>query len=297
MRPRLAVLVIAAVIAAIGSSDARAAFEDVEVSPGQRAQGGAGLARLGDPWAAFHNPASLAWIGRGAAAASYVQPFSLDFATQSAAVVAGRLPGRAGGLGVGWRELGVEYQGVQLTRETTVGFAHGFRLLADRQSELAVGWGFQVFSLDYGESITGLDPGSANTVGFQLGAMATVRERTRVGLAVVNLNQPTIGDRDREELRERMGFGVAYSPYAGVETSLDLVSELGEALQWRGGTQFQISEMLLLRGGVRTEPNTVTAGLGLKLSHFVLDYAFSSGGGVLGDTHQVGLRATLPEGR
>lgn len=295
MRRALAVLLVAAGI--LAATAVHAAFEDVEVSPSLRATGGAGLAQLADPYAAFHNPASLAWMGRGTAAASYVQPFQLDFASQSVAVAAFRLPGRAGGLGVGWREFGVEYQGVNLTRETTVSLAHGFRLLSDRQSQLAFGWALVGYSLDYGTSITGLDPGSATTVGFTVGAMATVRDRTRVGMSVWNLNQPMIGDRDKEELRQRMGFGVAYAPYAGVETSLDLVSEVGENLQWRGGTQLSLTDTFFLRAGVRTEPNVVTAGVGLKLVGFTVEYAFSSGGGVLDETHQIGLRASLPEAR
>ena len=296
MRRALAVLLAAAGLAAMVAS-ARAAFEDVEVSPSLRATGGAGLARLGDPYAAFHNPASLPWIGRGEAAASYVQPFQLDFASQSVVVAALRLPGRAGGLAVGWREFGVEYQGVNLTRETTVSVAHGFRLLADRQSELAFGWSAAYYALDYGTSITGLDPGSATTVGLSVGAMATVRDRTRVGMSVLNLNHPMIGDRDKEELQQRMGFGVAYAPYPGVETSLDLVSEVGEDLQWRGGTQVALTDLFFLRGGVRTEPNVVTAGFGLRLAGFTVEYGFSSGGGVLDDTHQIGLRASLPGAR
>jgi hypothetical protein len=292
MRDALRNLILAALTVAAAATPARAAFEDIEVSPQARGRGGASLASLSDPYAALHNPAALAWA-RGSAAASYVQPFGLDFATQNVVTGAGRLPGRAGGAGLSWREFGVEYQGQRLLRETTISFAHGFGLLQDRQSELAFGWGVDWYSLDFGTSITGLDPGRASVLGFHLGALATVRERTRVGFAVRNFNHPAIGDRDKEELRERVAVGVAYAPYPGVETSLDLSNELGESLQWRGGTEFEVSSALVLRAGVRTEPSAVSAGLGLRLAGFVLDYGFSTGG-VLGETHQVGISATLP---
>jgi len=297
MRGSIRILTLAAIVALGLAPAARAAFEDIEVSPRLRAQGGAGLASMGDPFAVFHNPATLAWAGRGQAAASWVQPFGLDFATQSVAAAAGRLPGRAGGVAIGWREFGVEYDGQNLLRETTVGLAHAFRLLSDRQSELAFGWGVDYYALDFGTSVTGLDPGRASVVGVHAGALATVRERTRVAFAVRNFNHPAIGNRDKEELRERVAVGIAYAPYPGVETSFDLSSELGEALQWRGGTAFDLSSALVLRAGVRTEPNVVSAGLGLRLAGFTLDYAFSTGGGVLEETHQVGLSAALPEGR
>jgi hypothetical protein len=40
---------------------------------------------------------------------------------------------------------------------------------------------------------------------------------------------------------------------------------------------------------VRTEPSTFTAGIGLLQGGFGFDYGFSTGG-VLGETHQFGLR-------
>jgi hypothetical protein len=279
------------------AGSARAAFEDIEVCPRARGLGGSWAALRLDAFAPFHNPAALAWTPAAAAAASYVRPFGYDFSSQNVVAAALPLPRRLGGMGLGWRSFGVEYLGERLTSESTVSLAHGFHLLADRQSELAVGWMLSAYTLDYGRSLTGIDPGRATALGVGLGAQAVVRERTRVGLQALNLNNPTIGERDKEELRRRVTVGVSYSPYPGVETVLDMDSELGEELQYRGGAEFEVAEFLRLRAGIRTAPNSFAAGFGVRHAGVSLEYGFSTGGGVLSETHQFGLAVRLPEPR
>lgn len=282
-------LALAALALALAAPAARAAFEDIEESPAARALGGAWAALAGDAFAPLHNPSALAWAGRVSVAASYLEPFGLPFASQSAFAAAGALPGRLGGAGVGVRAFGVDYLGEDLEHETTVSLAHGFHLLQDRQSELAAGWAVDFYSLGFGRSVTGLDPGDARAAGVRVGATAVVRERTRVGFTATNLNNPSIGDRDREDLRRRITTGLSYAPYSGVETALAMTQELGEAVQYRGGTAVALSDAVVLRLGVRSEPNTFDAGVGLRWKGLALDYAFSTGGGVLGETHHVGV--------
>lgn len=271
------------------ATPSRAAFDEVEVSPRARAMGGASSAALADEFAPFHNPASLAWFDGVAGAASYVRPFGFDFVSQSTAVAGFGLPRRLGGLAVGVRRFGVSWMGESLTGETTVSLAHGFHLMRDRQSEAAVGWALNVYSLDYGRSVTGMDPGSASGVGVNFGATAVVRDRTRVGFQALNLNNPAIGDGDQEDLHRSVAVGVSYAPYPGVETVLDIAHEMGRAVQYRGGAEFAVGELVWLRAGIRTEPNTFTAGIGLRHAGIGFDYGFSTGG-VLGETHQFGLR-------
>jgi hypothetical protein len=290
------VVALAAALATTLPATARAAFDDLEVSPRAVALGGSWAAVLGDEYAPFHNPASLAWVRGAGAGASYLRPYSLDFVSQSAAAASIALPRRLGGAGLGLRRFGVDWLGENLTSETTISLAHGFHLVRDRQSELAVGWAVSVYALDYGRSVTGLDPGNATSVGLSAGAVAVVRERTRVGIRAANLNNPNIGDRDKDELRRSISIGVSYAPYPGVETVLDIANDLGGTAQYRGGAEFAVTDFLRLRAGIRTEPQAFTAGVGLSRSGLSLDYGFSTGG-VLGESHQFGIRAQLPGSR
>jgi hypothetical protein len=282
--PAVAVLTLGT----LAAGPARAAFEDIEVSPQARAIGGSWVALVDDPYAPLHNPAALAWAKR-AVAVSYVRPFGYGFAGQCVVTATAALPGSWGGAGLGIRHFGVEYQHESLTSETTVSFAHGFRLLADRQSELSLGWSLNYLALEYGPSVTGIDPGHASSVTLNLGGHAVIRGRTRVGFQTLNVTDATIGDFDKEPLRRGIWAGLSYAPYPGVITVLDMASELGRVVQYRGGAEFQVAEFAWLRAGVRTEPNVFTGGFGLEHRGLRLDYGFSTGGGVLAETHQIGV--------
>lgn len=288
---------VAAVLASPVSlvQPARAAFEEIEESPRARALGSTWAALSADPYAVFHNPASLAWAGRASGSASYLRPFGYDFSSQATLAGSAALPHKWGGLGFGIRRFGVDFQDKNLARELTVAIAHGFHLLSDVQSQVATGWALNVYSLEFGPSVTGIDPGSATSVGLNVGAVAVVRERTRVGFQAQNINNPNIGKRDKEELRRRVMVGFSYSPYPGVETVLGIANELGENVQYRGGAEFQVADFLWLRTGMRSEPNVFSAGLGLMHAGLTLDYGFSTGGGVLDETHHIGIRYVLPE--
>jgi hypothetical protein len=288
----------------VAAAPAFAAFEDLEVSPRARALGGAFSAMPADAYAPFHNAAALAWVGNPMGAASFVRPFGYDFSQQF--VASGTMGvGRWGGLGLGVRHFGVDYRGENLTGETTISLAHGFQLTKDMLSTLAAGWSVNVYHLEYGLSVdtnpsqpgSGIDPGSATTVGIDLSAQATIYNRTRVGFYALNVNNPSIGKTDKEDLNRRVGAGVAYMPYKGVTTALDISTQLGDPVQFRGGTEFAVNEYLTLRAGIRSEPSIFTAGVGISQYGITVDYGFSTGGGTLAATHQFGVSYVLSSGK
>lgn len=277
-----------------------AAFEDIEVSPRLRGLGSTGFAALDDAYASLRNPSALAWASGSTGAFSYLHPFGLDFASQNAITASFPLPGPAGGVGLGIRTFGVRYQDQDLDQEATFTIAHGFRLLHDAQSELAFGWSASLLTLSFGPSVSGIDPGQASTVAVSVGATATLRDRTRVGFAALNINSPRIGSRDYQDLSRRLVGGVSYTPYAGVTTLLDMHAASSEDVAYRAGIELDATDFLKLRAGIGTEPNTFSAGFGLRLGGLLqLDYAFSTGGGVLGETHHIGieLHGPAPWGR
>jgi hypothetical protein len=264
-------------------------FDEIEVSPRARALGGSWSSLTADAYAPFHNPAGLAWWTGIGGSGSSVRPFGYDFSSQQTVAATVALPGGAGGAAIGVRRFGVDYLGKDLSHETTIALAHGFRLMADAQSELAVGWSLSFYSLGFAPSVTGIDPGEARSVGLGLGASALLRDRTRIGFQALNVNGPNIGDRDKQDLGRCLTAGIAYSPYPGVETLLEICNPAGETTEYRGGAEFQVASFAWLRAGLHTEPNTFTAGVGMAVGPVRLDYGMSTGGGVLGETHQFGI--------
>lgn len=294
------VVPLALVVGLALATPALAAFDDLEVSPRLRGLGSTGFAVLDDAYAPLRNPSALAWASGSTGAFSYLQPFGVDFASQNTIAATFPLPGPAGGVGLGIRTFGVRYQDQNLDQEATFTIAHGFRLLHDAQSELAFGWSASLMTLSFGSSISGIDPGQASTVAVSVGATATVRDRTRVGFTAQNINSPRIGSRDHEDLARRLVGGVAYTPYAGVTTMMDMHAATAEDVAYRAGIELEATDFLKLRAGVGTEPNTFSAGFGVLIRGLLqLDYAFSTGGGVLSETHHVGveLHGPAPWGR
>ncbi|MBI5838097.1 MAG: hypothetical protein HZB25_12740 [Candidatus Eisenbacteria bacterium] len=292
-RPARAAVTLAAALwlAATGVHEARAAFDPLEVDPRARAMGGAITAVEGGSLALFHNPASLGLTEFGSVGVSTVQPQGLDFVRLTAIGASAKLPGGLGGVGVGFRRLATDFEDISLESQTQFSLAHGFRLYHDISTTVSVGYGLNVYNLKYGASAKS-DPGSASTVGLDVGVRVTLRDRAAFGFRVQNLNNPTIGEVDVEDLPRRITGGVAYSPYAGVITSLDMDSQLGQKTRFRAGTEFAVTQYGFLRFGVNTDPNTFCAGLGLNVKGVRVDYGFSTGPGPLKDTHQLGISVT-----
>ncbi|MEZ4387434.1 MAG: hypothetical protein R3D98_07600 [Candidatus Krumholzibacteriia bacterium] len=288
MKRRLAAMVVLVSLVTL-VAPARAAFENLMTSPRARAMGDASVAVDDATFAATLNPAQLARLATdGEVGVSYVQPYSLDFHRLYYLGAALRLPGEAGSLGLGFRQYGVEYQNVDLQTESTLTVAYGLPLYADVHSRINLGVGLNLYRLEFGETVSGLDPGSDLTTGLDVGFAATLHDRTHMGVLVHNVNAPKIG-RDEEELPRRLQAGLAYEPYAGVLTVFELENVHGEDPQWHAGMEFDVLEGLVLRAGLITRPNKLTAGFGYRFGEAALSYGFSTGGGVLESTHQFGL--------
>ncbi|TPW10239.1 MAG: helix-hairpin-helix DNA-binding class 1, partial [bacterium] len=289
-RPLAVILPAAAILLAFFPAPrANAAFEALEVDPRARAMGGAATGvDLG--WlSAWHNPAALSAREDLDFGVTTVQPHSESFVKLRSAGLSGKLPGKLGGIALGFRRLATEFQDQSLDEQNTVTLAHGFQLNEDVSTAVSIGYALNLYSQNFGPSINSVDPGSATTVGLDLSARVTVRNRTSVGFIARNINNPTLGDQDVEDLPRRVTGGIAYYPYPDVLTTFDIDSELGEKPRMRGGAEFQFVEWLAIRTGIATDPGLYTAGLGVNWKGFRLDYGFSTGPGPLDDSHQVGL--------
>lgn len=284
----------ASVLAGLGLTAGRAsaAFDELQLDPRLRAMGGAGTAAAADYLTLYHNPAALSLVEQFEGGVSYMNPHQESFLKLWSAGVSAKLPGKLGGIGFGFRRFGTDYLGQDLSAENTFSVAHGFSLYKDMSSTVAFGYALNLFNLRYGTSISGLEPGSANSFGVDLSARVTLHNRTAFGFLAQNINNPTIGDVDVTDLPRRLVGGVSYSPYPGVITNFDMESVLGERARMHGGVDFGLNDYLNLRFGIMTEPNVWSGGFGLNWKGVRLDYGFSTGAGPLQESHQVGLSVT-----
>jgi hypothetical protein len=251
---------------------AGAVFDNLSPSPRTRAMGGAFAALADDGCAVFYNPAGLSQLSDYQLFSSYHRPYGLDFLEHMA--VSLTVPtSRFGTVGVGFQKFAVSYENQDLQSEKTFSLAHGISVMSDLHSSLALGYAFHLYALEFGTSYLGESLGSAQTVGIDLGLLAVLRSRTRMGAALRNINQPRMGHGYREDLPRYMTFGFAYQPYPGVVTILDLNKKFGEETQVDGGIEAQIAPFMALRFGVQTKPDRVMGGFGFNYQGIHLDYA------------------------
>ena len=144
-------LTIICILAALGLSagGAIAAFEDVPASPRARAMGEAGSAVVDGAYATYLNPGHLGLTTQGSLAASYVQPFQLDFAkSYHLGAVIPVSPGN-GAVGISLNQFKVDYNDVRLMEETQISLAYGNTLYQDMHSRIDLGGTVNMYHLKY----------------------------------------------------------------------------------------------------------------------------------------------------
>jgi hypothetical protein len=251
--------------------------------------GGSGVAVANDVWASYYNPAGLAQLDRISVGTSYLRLFNVSFLSNFFGAVNYPLPGKYGSASFNFQYFGVNYKDENLSGEYTLSFSHGFYLLKDIHSSLSFGYSLKAYHWSLGESLEWGDLGSATTLGIDVGLLASIYTRTFLGVYLLNINNPQIGAYSQHDLPQRVVVGLSYQPYDGVTTSLDFNRTIGRGeMQLWGGAEFNIFSSLDLRFGATTNPNRLSAGLGLYIAQFRVDYALLTHS-ELGETHQFGF--------
>jgi hypothetical protein len=266
--------------------NAFASFEHFEPSPRARAMGGTFYANGNDAYSTLYNPAGLAQSEQGFAI-SYVDRYGYGFSEITTVAMNMNLPRKFGSVGFSMLSHNVEYNNVNLTSETTYALAHGFTLMEDLHSSLRFGYTANIYYL----SFSGM--GDEVTYGLNLGAQATLHQRTKIGFAITNINNPNVGKDNNHDLPQKLSVGMSYEPYEKVLTSLEFKQTLGDdtlesGTEIHAGTEFQILKPLALRFGISNLPVSYSMGASFTLFNMVIDYAFSTHA-TLASTHHFGL--------
>ncbi len=264
------------------------AFDDRYPSARATAMSNAYVAVANDVWASYYNPAGLAQLNNYATGFTYQRLFNLNFLKNVFFSAALPLPGSFGGLSVSFENFGVEYEGEWMSSEYTAKLSHGFYLLNDIHSSLSIGYNLNYFHWKLGQSVDGLQLGSAGTFGLDVGIQASIYKRTYLGVFVYNLNAPSCGKDLQRELPQRIVAGAAYRPLSGLVTTLVMEKTIGSDIMVEGGFEYYPIDFFCLRMGASTMPNRISVGFGLNYAGFVIDYAFRNHP-VLAETHQFGI--------
>ncbi len=282
-RTIIAALAVALLLMPVAAG-ASGVFDNLILTPRARALGGAFVALSNDETAVFTNPAGLAEQSTIGVYGSYVDLFGYPFFDLGS--VSAVVPTSYGTFGIGGRVFKVEYNDVELETEYTMSVSHGFSLMEDIHSSLAFGYTANLYGLSFdADSVSGEDLGSANAVGFDVGVLGTLRGRTRFGVFMKNINNPKLGETDVEDLPQWFTAGVAYSPYGGVQTSLELQKQDDEDLRACFGVESEVTDFLTVRAGLQNNPNRLSAGFGARWQMVRVDYSYTSHATLPGSHH------------
>lgn len=245
-------------------------FGDHEPSARARGMGGAFIASCNDANAIFYNPAAL-HTGIAGVQTGYSKIMGNDFEILKTGSFAYHLP-KYGTIGLSIKKMDVESKDVLLLSEGTYSIAHSFLLIGDIHSKLYLGYAVNLNHISFGETVGGFDPGEESVFGLDFGALAVLHQRTKIAFAVKNINNPSVGKGSTNDLPQYLAIGVAYQPYHGVTTEIDLKQKFSEETKVQLGIEFQIGNSFCLRTGASTYPNSVSGGIGFLIKGVKFDY-------------------------
>jgi hypothetical protein len=282
MKTRIIILLVTAIFI---SANLSAIFDDYEPSPRARGLSGAFYSTSDDANAIFYNPAGLIFSQNGIFI-SYTKPFSNEFQELTTVAASMKLPKKYGTIGIGLISMDVNYLDVNLLSEKTFALSHSINLMKDIHSDLNFGYTFNLYHLQIGEDDEYEDNKQA-TFGINLGAIATLHTRTKIGFTFYNINNPVVGKDNSHELPQRIAMGISYLPYTDVTTTFELKKSLDGDTEIHAGAEVTVLEMLTFRLGARNNPDSFSAGASFDLFNIIVDYAVNTH--TIGLTHHFGI--------
>lgn len=263
--------ILCAVILAVCPFRGEAAFERSVIGGRPAGMGGAFVSLSGDLWAATMNPALLTTLDERMVGAS-VSPGLYGMPELRRGAAAYVEPTTIGTFALSGMRFGFA-----LYHETTLSLAWGMRL----PRGLDVGIAFRIHHL----GVEGY--GSAAALGIDLGARMAVLPALDIGVAIANVNLPSIGA-SRDRLPVVVAFGFTCTPVRGLTICAGFEKDVLYPASFHAGVEYSPVSTISLRGGVESEPGVYSTGLGLTLGAVDAEYALR-GHPVLGMTHEVSL--------
>jgi len=176
---------------------------------------------------------------------------------------------KIGAFGLSYSQFGCsEY------RESQTIFSSGQSL----GSDVYFGFNVKIMSIKIKGASTNSGYGRASAFGLDVGVLADISSKFRLGVMAMNLNSPRLGSCP-ENLAQRIMVGASFQPLSGYITSLDLHLPMSSIMvdpEIRAGFEVTLSRNFTLRVGVENDPVRFTGGFGLRWNIFKFDYAFLS---------------------
>lgn len=152
------------------------------------------------------------------------------------------------------------------------GGAHRYGYDLFNESRLRIGYknstlGFHYGAvLNYSHVVQGGGYGSAGALGIDIGLAAPILPELWIAAKATNINYPTYGSRNDEELPRDLSVGLSYQLSHRALFSAEAYKDVRFPLAFRGGVEVQVIGNLTARAGTTTQPQTFSGGFGYARS-------------------------------
>ncbi|MCX7984271.1 MAG: hypothetical protein N3A63_05155 [Bacteroidetes bacterium] len=217
------------------------------------------------PYTLYYNPAGLAVLN------SY--QFSAWYMPHLYGIDGVRAGGCAGTFSLvpGVFGIGCDFLGCELYRESELSIGGALKIV----ESVSVG-----LTLNY-LNIQISNYGSTGTISLDAGCLAMVTKELNIGFSVKNLNSATLSH-GYEKLPQCVSLGLSYRFPIGFLITLEGEKDLMYPMQVKVGLEQVLLDIVVLRCGIATNPNTYAVGLGVilpwcsvsygGLKHFIIDW-------------------------
>ncbi len=209
------------------------------------------------PWAAHYNPGLIPWAENGAFAVGVDNRF---FVSQlNGQGFAGVMPIKNSAVG-----LSFTHQGFGKYNRSRIGGSYGMKL----SEHMAAGVSVHYDLLSLGEFY-----GRGSALSASVGFSAKVNEDLMFAASVFNPFRASFSNNIEENLPALLNIGVNYKFSEKVNMSAELEKDINLRPGMKLGIEYLPIDVLYLRAGFRTQPQSYTFGIGLQLKQIRIDMA------------------------
>ena len=273
------------------------AFSDYSFNSAESSSmAGAIVSNKGGDWSLYNNPAALVEIDEKRLSIGYSHLYNQTYLPLSSLGLTIPYKNKFN-FGFKYVTLKVDYEGIQLLDENLIGMVGSMYLLKDKNSTLSIGISANSYLTSFGKSAgtdgdgtNGINKQTINAFGLDIGILATLRNKNRIGVFIKNLSSSEIGvGTSNQNLPKKIDLGFSTIPYEELIISFSIEQLLGRSSpQFRSGIKYQLNKILCLNAGVQTNPNRLGLGFMIEKKIIIFSYGYLTHH-VLPGTHQTNL--------
>ena len=230
---------------------------------------------IGDVWATQHNQAGLALIKTPEAAVFSQIVYPNSKVLMNAVAVAS--PFKYGVISGTFTRLG--FKNLYTESKYGLGYSRMFGKV------VSAGMQFNYLNTFIGDNTYG----SRGTFAIEAGIIAEFIKDLKVGVHVYNPTRSKTAQYNNERVPTIMKLGFQYTFSKNVFATAEVEKDIANKPIVKVGAEYRIVKEVYLRGGLSTNPSLNSAGFGIELANFNLDFA-AAFHPQMGVSPQIGLR-------